>query len=217
MSNPQSKTIDVWVVEDNDEYRAILVEVVNNAEGMKCPQSFAGCEEALAALEVESPPQVVLLDIGLPGMSGIDGIDLIKALSPATEIIMLTVYEDNDKIFQSICAGASGYLVKKHSADKIAACIREAYEGGAPMNAQIARRVLTMFSKMITPRGNYALTQREKEILNLLVAGLSQKMIADKLFLSPLTVPTHMKNIYAKLQVHSRTEAVTKALKENLI
>jgi len=130
---------------------------------------------------------------------------------------MLTVHEDNDKIFQSICAGASGYLLKKSPAAKIVESIKEAQEGGAPMNAQIARKVLDIFAKTAAPRGNYALTQREKDILHLVVEGPSPKMIAGKLSLSLHTVTTHMKNIYAKLQVHSRSEAVAKTLKEHLL
>lgn len=209
--------IDVWVVEDNEDYRNVLVEVINRATGMRGAQAFAKCEEAIAALEAESPPQVILMDIGLPGMSGIEGIQQIKSISPATVVIMLTVYEDNDNIFQSICAGAAGYLLKKSPAAKIVESIKEAHEGGAPMNAQIARKVLDIFAKTAAPSGNYALTQREKDILHLVVEGLSPKMIAGKLSLSLHTVTTHLKNIYAKLQVHSRSEAVAKALKEHLL
>lgn len=212
-----NKTIDVWVIEDNEEYRTSLVEVVDHGEGTICSLNFTTCEEAIKTLKKESPPQVILMDIGLPGMSGIEGIRQIKTISPATEIIMLTVYEDNDKIFRSICAGASGYMLKRLSTGKIVEAIKDVYAGGAPINTQIARKVLTMFSKMVEPQADYALTKRELEILELLVSGLSQKMIAAKLYLSPLTIPTHMKNIYAKMQVHSRTEAVTKALKEHLI
>jgi DNA-binding NarL/FixJ family response regulator len=130
---------------------------------------------------------------------------------------MLTVYEDDDKVFQSLCAGASGYLLKGGSTEKILQAIREVEAGGAPMSVHIAKRVLNLFTKMVTPQADYALTGREKEILQLLVSGLTQKMIAEKLFLSPFTVGTHLKNIYAKLQVHSSTAAVAKALKEHLV
>lgn len=126
---------------------------------------------------------------------------------------MLTVFEDNDKIFKSLCAGASGYLLKRLSVDNILEAIREAKNGGA----QIARKVLTMFTNLVAPQADYSLTDREKEILNLLVSGLSQNMIADRLFLSPFTIGTHIKNIYVKLQVHSRGEGVAKALRERLI
>jgi DNA-binding NarL/FixJ family response regulator len=209
--------IDVWIIEDNNELRETLTEVINNAPDMMCSLNFDYCENAIESLQTESPPQIILMDIGLPGMSGIEGVRHIKAISPTTNIIMLTVFEDNDKIFESLCAGASGYLLKRISGDKILEAIRDAWEGGAPMNAQIARKVLTMFTSLVAPQANYSLTSREKEILDLLVSGLSQKMIADKLFLSPFTIGTHIKNIYSKMQVHSRSEVVAKALKEKLI
>ena len=209
--------IDVWVVEDNEEYRSVLVEVINSAPDIKCSQSFVRCEQAIAALEVESPPQVMLMDIILPGMSGIAGIQPIKSLSPSTVIIMLTVCEDNGMIFRSLCVGASGYLLKKSPGVKIVESIREAHAGGAPMTAQIARKVLDAFTLTATPHDDYALTWREKDILQLVVDGLSPKMIAGKLTLSLHTVTTHMRNIYAKLHVHSRSEAVVKALREHLL
>jgi DNA-binding NarL/FixJ family response regulator len=182
-----------------------------------CSLSFVKCEDAITALQKESPPQVILMDIGLPGMSGIEGVRRIRAISPATQIIMLTIYEDDANVFESLCAGAAGYLLKGGSTDKIIAAIKEVQAGGAPMNAQIAKRVLAMFTKIVSPQADYSITEREKEILNLLVSGKSQKQIADKLFLSPFTIATHMKNIYAKLHVHSRSEVVAKALKERLL
>jgi DNA-binding NarL/FixJ family response regulator len=217
MAKSDQKFLDVWVVEDNDELRATLVEVIDSDAEMMCSLSFSNCEDALAALQNEFPPQVILMDIVLPGMSGIEGVPRIRSISPATQIIMLTIYEDNDKVFESLCAGAMGYLLKGGSTDKIISAIKEVRAGGAPMNAQIAKKVMTMFTKLVSPYADYALTHREKEILNLLVSGISQKMIADRLFLSPFTIATHMKNIYVKLHVHSRTEAVVKALKENLL
>jgi DNA-binding NarL/FixJ family response regulator len=216
-TNLSQNRIDVWVVEDNEEYRRVLAEVIDNAGDMICSQAFANCEDAVAALEAEAPPQVLLMDIGLPGMSGIEGVPLVKAISPATAIIMLTVYEDDDKVFQSICAGALGYVLKKATAERIIESIREANEGGAPMSAAIARRVLEMFAKTAAPPGQYGLTVREKDILQHVVDGLSPKMIAGALHLSLHTVTTHIKNIFAKLHVHSRSEAVAKALRERLI
>jgi DNA-binding NarL/FixJ family response regulator len=209
--------IDVWVIEDNQDLLTTLTDVINSMPGMACSRNFTNCEEVIKTLKEESPPQVMLMDIGLPGMDGIEGVRHIKNISPATQVIMLTVYEDNDKVFESICAGASGYLLKRVPGKKIINAIREAHSGGAPMNAQIARKVLNMFTKLVAPQADYALTAREKEILDLLVSGLSQKMISDKLILSVFTIGTHIKNIYAKLQVHSRGEAVAKALKENLL
>jgi len=217
MTATNQNYLDVWVIEDNDELRATLVEVIDSDAEMMCSLSFVRCEEALAALQNESPPQVMLMDIGLPGMSGIEGVRRIRAISPATQILMLTIYEDDANVFESLCAGAAGYLLKSGSTDKIIAAIKEVRAGGAPMNAQIAKKVLAMFTKIVSPHADYALTEREKEILNLLVSGKSQKQLAEKIFISPLTIATHMKNIYAKLHVHSRSEAVAKALKERLL
>ncbi|MGH7450321.1 MAG: response regulator [bacterium] len=212
-----TELIEVWVIEDNPEYRRTLDALINRAADMKCARQFVACEEAISALSTESPPQVILLDIGLPGMSGVEGVQHFKAVSPSSQIIMLTVYEDDDNIFKSICAGASGYLVKRLSGGKILEAIRDTITGGAPMNAPIARKVLNMFARFVKPTSDYDLTKREKEILDLLVAGETQKMIAGCLNLSAHTIGTHIKNIYVKLQVHSRGEVVAKALRENLI
>lgn len=217
MAKPNHKYLDIWVVEDNDEMRATLVEVIDSDAEMMCSLSFVKCEDAITALQKESPPQVILMDIGLPDMSGIEGVRHIRAVSPATQILMLTIYEDDANVFESLCAGAAGYLLKSGSTQKIIEAIKEARAGGAPMHAQIAKKVLVMFTKIVSPQADYALTEREKEILNLLISGKPQKQIAEKLFLSPLTIATHMKNIYAKLHVHSRSEAVAKALKERLL
>ncbi|RMG66768.1 MAG: DNA-binding response regulator [Calditrichaeota bacterium] len=216
MDQPE-KFKDIWVVEDNHELRHTLEEVIDSEPDLICSMSFRRCEDLITALQKESPPQIILMDIGLPGMSGIEGLHHIRSLSPATQVIMLTIYEDDDKVFESLCAGAIGYLVKGQTTLKIVESIRVVLDGGAPMNARIARKVLTMFSRFVSPQADYALTRREQEILELLVQGYSQKQMAAQLNLSPLTVATHMKNIYAKLHVHSRTEAVVKALRERLI
>jgi len=217
MSKPNHTYLDVWVIEDNDELRATLVEVVDSDAEMMCSLNFVTCEGALAALKNESPPQIILMDIGLPGMSGIEGVRRIHSISPATQFIMLTIYEDDAKVFESLCAGANGYLLKGGSTDKIIAAIKEVQAGGAPMNAHIAKKVLTMFTHLVAPHADYSLTEREKEILTQLVSGKAQKQIAAVLFLSPFTIATHMKNIYVKLHVHCRSEAVAKALKEHLL
>lgn len=212
-----SKKLSVWVVEDNEGMRVTYAELINGAGDMFCDRHFPDCESAIRTIKQTSPPDVMLMDIELPGMNGIEAVRHIKTIAPEAIIIMQTVYEDNDKIFQSICAGASGYILKRTPAEKILESIREASRGGAPINAQIARKVLTMFTKVVSPQGDYRLTAREKEILQQLVAGLTVKLIADKLSLSAMTVGTHVKNIYAKMQVNSRSEVVAKALKENLI
>jgi DNA-binding NarL/FixJ family response regulator len=212
--------IAVWVVEDNDLFRRSLAELVNNSDGMRCPVAVDTCEEALAALDEGLLPDLVLMDIGLPGISGIEGARQIRSFSPTTRIIMLTVHEEDEKIFEALCAGASGYLLKPMRADDIVAAIRQVQAGAAPMNAYIARRVLDMFKHLASSRApapDYGLTPREKEILQLLVDGLSMKQVAAQLDVSYHTIDTHQRNIYDKLHVRSRGSAVAKALKEKLL
>jgi DNA-binding NarL/FixJ family response regulator len=206
----------VWVVDDNARLAKNLAEVINLTEGLACAQTFRTCEAAIAGLEAGSPPDVVLLDIGLPGMSGIDGIRRIKEIAPAIHAIMLTVFEDNDTIFRAISAGASGYLHKSAPIDELIASLRSILVGGVPMNPHIARKILDMFAHLSTAKGDYGLTAREKEVLQLLVDGLSKKAIAEKMFVSFHTIDTHLRNIYAKLEVNSRSGAIAKALKEHL-
>lgn len=211
------KVIDVWIVEDNQPFRDTVVELLEQRPGMRCSVSAGTCELALETLERGQVPQVVLMDLELPGMSGLDGIGRIKAISPSSQIVVLTVHEDDDRIFRALCAGASGYLLKPGSGEKIVEAIETALAGGAPMNAFVARRVLDMFTQYSRPRGDYNLTAREREILHLLVEAYSQKQIAKALSLSPHTVDTHLRNIYAKLHVHSQGGAVAKALTERLL
>jgi len=215
-SNQMDK-IDVWLVEDNNDFRSSIAELINGTDSMKCERAFASCEDAIACLQRDEVPEVVLMDIGLPGMNGVEGVKRVKALSPSTDIIMLTVYDDDENVFRAICAGASGYLLKNAPAESILTAIDELLSGGAPMNGGIARRVLEMFAKTSLPKSEYGLTPREKEILQLLVDGFTMREIADKLFVSYHTIDTHQKNIYVKLHVHSRSGAVAKALKENLL
>jgi len=213
-----SPEVNVWLIEDNQDFRRAVARVINDVTGMNCPEGFSTCEEALAALEKGAAhPDVLLLDVGLPGMSGIEGITLLKERSPSTHVIILTVFEDQDKIFRSICAGASGYLLKTAPVEEITDAIREVLEGGASINGRIARRVLDMFSRFAPPTKDYGLTQREIQILELMVKGHIKKEIADQLSLSFHTVDTHLRNIYSKLQVHTRTAAVAKALQGGLV
>ena len=212
-----SETIRAWIVEDDDFFRDTVREILDGSTGITCSDAFDSCEDALARLHVESPPDVILMDISLPGMSGIEGMQKVHALSPKTAIIMLTVHEDNDKIFEAICAGAGGYLLKPSSPDAIVAAVVSAQKGGAAINPQIANRVLKMFSQLAVPKGEYGLTAREIEILELMVDGLTKKKIAARLFLSYHTVDMHIRNIYSKLHVHSRSGAIAIALKERLI
>ena len=216
-TSTDDQPITLWLIEDNDTYRDTIVALVDSTEGMHCTHACQSCEKALKALEDDFAPEIILMDIGLPGMSGIEGLARIKAISPSTGLIMLTVFDDEKQIFEAICAGASGYLLKSAQPHEIVEAVRQVLAGGAPMNARIARKVLDMFSRLSIPMGEYGLTGREKEILHLMVDGLTAKGIAEKLFLSIRTVDTHVKNIYTKLHVHSRSGAVAKAFRERLL
>lgn len=207
----------VWIIEDHAAFRRTLVRVLNAEDSLQCTCDFDSCEKALAALARDVAPDLILLDVGLPGMSGLDGIRLIKERSPKTFVVILTVFEDDDKVFSAICAGAAGYLLKTSSATEITQAVRDALDGGSPMTSRIARRVLDMFSKLAPKQGDYGLSEREKEILQLMVTGLIKKEIADRLTLSVHTVDTYLRRIYEKLEVNTRTGAVAKALKEGLV
>ena len=211
------EAITVWIVEDNEDFRETMEALINNRDDMQCPRVFETCEAMLATLNTEFAPEVLLMDISLPGMTGIDGVRRLKTVSPATHVIMLTIHEDNDTIFNALCAGASGYLLKMSPAEKIFEAITATHQGGSVMNAQIARRVLNMFTQFAAPKWNYDLTEREKEVLQMLVDGKTKAQIGEALFLSYHTIDTHMRNIYTKLHVHSRSDAVVKALRERLV
>jgi DNA-binding NarL/FixJ family response regulator len=207
----------VWIIEDNDAYRRTTCTLLNECDDISCARTFASCEEALEALESGDAPNVFLVDVALPGISGIDGIKRIKALRPAVQAVVLTVFDDDDKIFRAICAGASGYLLKTASIDEIVSSVRQALAGGAPMSAPIARRTLQMFTRFAPKEGNSQLTPKEKKVLELLVADYGKKQIADELQMSFYTVDAHLRHIYKKLHVHSSAGAVAKALKEGLL
>ena len=210
--------IEIAVVEDNHLFRKTLTDFINQNSEMRCKHNFASCEDALREMRTKSfEPDIILLDIGLPGMSGVEGIPHFKTLLPNSKIIMLTVQDDDDNVFNAICKGASGYLLKDLTSEKIVDSIKEVLNGGAPMNSSIAAKVLRLFRNYMPEKGDYNLTCREKEILKLLMDGLSKKQIADKIFLSYHTIDSHIRNIYDKLEVHSSSGAVAKALKENLI
>jgi len=211
-------TISVGIVEDDPIIREGISTLIHSTPGFECRQVYASCEEALEKMDLP-PPDVLLMDINLgSGMSGIEGVKRFKSIFPEMNILMVTVYEENDKIFQSLCAGASGYLIKRTPPEKIVEAITEANSGGAPMTPSIARKVLDAF-KMIAPPTlpNVRLTPREAEILEHLVAGSSYKKIATALTIKVDTVSSHVKKIYEKLQVHSKTEAVAKALRHKLV
>lgn len=211
--------ISVVVVEDNDAIREGLKLLIDGTAGYRCAGAFSSCDVMLKNIE-KINPDVLLMDIGLPGMNGIEGIKRVKILLPELNILVLTIYEENDLVFDALCAGACGYLVKKTPPSKLLEAIQEANEGGAPMSAHIARKVIDFFQhkKQISPlKQQNILTAREKEILTGLVEGNSFKAIADSLFISIETVRFHFRNIYRKLHVHSQSEAVAKAIKEGII
>ena len=207
----------IWLIEDNDRFRNNITKLINETVELKCDLAVASCEDALQHLESDAAPDIMLMDIGLPGMDGIEGIRRVKSIAPSIQVIMLTVFDENEKIFQAICAGASGYLLKSAPPDDIIKSLLDILKGGAPMNAHIARKVLNLVAEMGTPKGSYPITRSEKEILQLLVEGYPKKQIAYDLGISFHTVDRHLRNIYTKLQVHSRSEAVAKALKERLL
>jgi DNA-binding NarL/FixJ family response regulator len=210
-------SIAVWLIEDNATFRRAIARVVERTEEFQCAGEFSRCEDALKVLAHKPAPKVILLDVGLPGMSGLDGIPLLRKAAPDALIVVLTVFEDDEKIFRAICAGARGYLLKTAASEEVVHAIRDALAGGAPMNARVGRSVLDMFARLAPPRGDYGLTPREKEILEATVQGRTKKEIAALLDLSFHTVDSHLRHIYEKLEVNTRTGAVAKALKEKLI
>jgi DNA-binding NarL/FixJ family response regulator len=209
--------VHVWLIEDDPLYREAIVALIDGVGEIQVTAAYGTCEEALEALHDGEVPEVVLTDIGLPGMSGTEGARRIKQLSPASQIIMLTIHEDEDKIFDALCAGASGYLLKNADAERILQAIHEVRVGGVPFTAPIARKVLHLFREAVTPKQDYGLTDREKQILQHTAEGLTQRQVAEQLFLSPHTVDTHLRNIYAKLHVRNGLAAVSKAVRERLI
>lgn len=214
-SHSEPSALKVAIIEDDEAIRRTFIDLLDATPGIRCNGAFASCEEALEAFR-DDVPHVLLMDIGLPGMSGIDGARAIKSRYPFVDILMITIYDDDEKIFQSICAGASGYILKNADPSELINAIKE-IQTGAPMSASIARRVLQFVRRQAPPHPiDLNLTPREHDILQSLVDGLSYKKIGDKLFISPLTVHSHIKRIYEKLQVHSRGEAVSKALKHRL-
>jgi DNA-binding NarL/FixJ family response regulator len=208
----------VWIVDDHRAFRNTLARLLEEGGFPVATRSFASCEDALSALVPGEEPALVLLDIGLRGMSGLAGIPLFKARSAAISIVVLTVFEDDDKLFKAICSGANGYLLKTQSAGELLQCVRSALDGGAPMSPKIARRVLEMFASLAPKKqADYGLSAREVEVLQCVVDGLLKKQIAERLQLSAHTIDWHLRRIYEKLHVNSRSSAVSKAIRENLL
>jgi DNA-binding NarL/FixJ family response regulator len=215
-----NKAIQVAVVEDDPNLRANLSAMLNSSDGFHCQATYSDGKAALRGIPADRP-DVVLMDINMPGMLGTDCVRELKGLTPNLPVLMLTVYEDSEQIFKSLMSGATGYLLKRTPKDKLLEAIREVDAGGAPMSRQIARRVVQFFQKVNElpkesadkkPEVVVSLTERENEVLAALAKGYAYKEIADQLNISFETVRTHLRTIYEKLHVHSRTEAVLKYL-----
>lgn len=205
-------TITVAIVDDDEEVRDNLRWMINNADGFSCIAAFESGQQALDNLP-DPLPDVVLMDIGLPGMSGIDCVRELKKRHPRLRVIMQTVYSDDDTIFESLRAGAVGYILKKSPILKVLQSIADAYQGGAPMSGEVARRVLAYFQEPAPDEEMASLSQREHEVLEELIEGKSYKAISDKLFLSIHTVRFHVHHIYEKLHVRSRAEFMAKMMR----
>jgi len=209
--------IDVAIIEDERDIRECLTFLINGTDGYTCTGSYRSMEEALDKIG-KKLPNIVLSDIGLPGMDGIQGIRILKERHPDLLILMLTVYDDDERIFDAMCAGASGYLLKKTPPAKLLESLKETVAGGAPMSPEVARRVITLFREIRPPdRSDYQLTPHELRLLKLFVEGHIYKTAAIELGVSVNTINFHVRNIYEKLQVHTRSEAVAKALVNRLV
>jgi len=211
--------INVVIVEDNKIIREGLSVMLNGTEGFKCTNSYPNCEVFLKDIE-SLDADVVLMDIGLPGMNGIEGVKKAKQINPDINILMLTVYEESEIVYDALCAGAYGYLVKKTPPSILIEAIKEVYDGGSPMSSRIARQVITSFQNSKVGHAvdsQYNLSIREREVLHHLAEGSNYQEIANELFISVDTVRHHIRNIYKKLQVHSQSEAVAKAIRKKLI
>ena len=213
----RSAPIRVAIIEDQAQIRAALAALVDGTHGYACTGHYPSMEEALPGL-ARHPTDVVLVDIGLPGMSGIEGTRIVRERFPRVRVLVLTVYDDDDRIFEAICAGACGYLLKKTPAERLLESIRDVAAGGSPMSPEVARRVLELFRRVQPPpRVDYHLTPHELRLLRMLVDGHNYKTAAAELKVSVNTVSFHVRKIYDKLQVHSRSDAVAKALRNHLV
>ena len=209
--------IKTAIVEDMRDIREGLTTLINFTEGFSCTGSYRSMEEAIPRIRAQVP-DVLLSDIGLPGMNGIEGIRILKEQYPQMTVLMLTVYDDDDRIFDAICAGASGYLLKRTPPAKLLENIREAVSGGAPMSPEVAMRVIKLFREVRPPeKVDYDLTPHETRLLKLLVEGHNYTTASEELKVSYNTIKFHMRHVYEKLQVHSKSEAVAKALQNRIV
>ncbi len=214
---PTADRLRVVIVEDQREVREGLAALIQGSPGFTCAAAYRTMEDALAELSATGAA-IVLTDLRLPGMSGIDGIRILHERHPDMPVLALTVYDEDEHVFDALCAGASGYLLKNTPPARLLESLEEAVAGGAPMSPEVARRVVRLFREFRPPeRASYQLTPQETELLKLLVDGHHYKTAASEMGISVNTVSFHLKNVYAKLQVHSKTEAVAKALRERLV
>jgi DNA-binding NarL/FixJ family response regulator len=217
MEPSQRSIIRVAIVEDQRDIREGLTTLINGTDGYRCTGAYRSMEEGLEGIK-RNVPDIALCDIGLPGMSGIEGIRILKERHPELQLMMLTVYDDDDRIFDALCAGACGYLLKRTSPKRLLESLSEAASGGAPMSPEVASRVIKLFRVIRPPeKADYELTPHETRLLKLLVEGHNYTTAAEELGVSYNTVKFHMRRIYEKLQVHSKSEAVAKALRDRII
>lgn len=209
-------TIPLVIYEDNVRLRQSLELMLGDESGFKVLGAFSGCEQVIKQME-ELSPALVIMDIDMPGVNGIEGVKLIKSTFPDIKVVMYTVFDDDNRIFECICSGADGYLLKNTSPVKLLQSLIELSEGGAPMSPFVAQKVFQYFRQHPARQETFNLTEREREILTLLVRGNSYKMIADKSSVSIDTVKKHLQNIYHKLHVNCGTEAVAKALQHKIV
>jgi len=208
----------IWLIEDNAAFREATLLILRRHPDRFTSRAFESCEAAFPCLEQGEKPEVILLDVGLPGMDGIQGIEHFKKSLPEASLLILTVFEDDEKIFRAICAGASGYLLKSAPLKDIVIAIDQAIAGGSPMNPRIAKRVLAMFSTgMVHEKKDYGLTPREQSVLEFMAGGLARKQIAEKLELSTHTIGFFIRGIYKKLHVQCQTAAISTAMRAGLI
>ncbi|MES2707603.1 MAG: response regulator transcription factor [Verrucomicrobiota bacterium] len=205
--------ISIWLIEDNAAFSGIVVRLLNDVPDFNCAPPFSSSESALKSLR-HSVPDVILLDVQLPGMNGIRAIREIKSRAPAVNVVMLTVFDEQEKIQQAVMAGASGYLLKTSSEEEIAEAVRLAAQGGSPMHRNVAGAMWKMFARLARPQQDFGLTPRETEILQGAAKGMVNKEIGDLLSMSIHTVDAHLRRIYQKLGVHSRAAAVAKGLRQ---
>lgn len=216
-AGPAKKTISVAIIEDRRELREGLAMLIGGTEGFSCKGKYVRMEDALRRIGIEMP-DLVLCDIGLPGMDGIEGIKYLKEMFPDLLVVMLTIYDDDERIFNALCAGACGYLLKKTPPLRLLEALSDAVAGGSPMSPEVARRVITLFREIRPPeRSDYDLSPHETRLLKMLVEGHNYKTAALEIGVTVHAVSFHMRRIYEKLQVHSKTEAVTVALRDRII